>query len=89
MTLAHQSSTSREGAIHGFGDHSQAETLPQTAEVTYTYTLKTINPKRKSELQVVKFRKGGTFKTHMELRLFIICSYEELVPSTTDFDIEY
>ena len=89
VTLAHQSSTPQEGAIHEFGDHSQAETLPRTAEVIYTYTLKIINPKRKSEFRVEKFRKGGIFKTPMELRLFIIGSYEELVPSTTDFDIGY
>lgn len=57
--------------------------------MTYSYTLKIINPKRKSEFRVEKFWKVGAFKAPMELRLFIIGSYEELVPSSTDFDIGY
>ena len=47
------------------------------------------NPKRKSEFWVEKFRKGGVFKTPMELKRFIIDNYEGIVPSNTDFDIGY
>ena len=86
-TLARQSSSPQEGANREFAGF-QPET---TAQMTYmyTYTLKIINPKRKSEFRVEKFRKGGAFKTPMELRLFIIGNYEELVPSYTEFDIGY
>ena len=90
MTLRQQDiigSTTSEGAAHVFPG-SQPVTLPELT-VTYTYTLKVINPKRKSQFRVEKFRKGGAFKTPMELRLYIIENYEKLLPATTDFDIGY
>ena len=48
VTLARQNSTPQEGAnreLAGF----QPEILPENVQMTYTYTLKIINPKGKSE----------------------------------------
>ena len=59
-------------------------------KVTYTYTLKIINPKRKSQFRVEKFRKEGVFKSPLELQTFIAESYKECVPpASTEFDIGY
>ena len=41
-------STLQEGATRELAGF-QPETLPENAQMTYTYTLKIINPKRKSE----------------------------------------
>ena len=75
----------------GFTLPSQTqETLPELDKVTYTYTLKIINPKRKSQFRVEKFRREGLFKTPLELQTFIVESYKEYVPSVSvDFDVGY
>jgi hypothetical protein len=57
VTMAHQTSTPQEGDNHELAGFQQ-ETHPENAEMTYTYTLEIISPKRKSE-----FQKVGAFKT--------------------------
>ena len=51
VTLARQNPTPQEGATRELAGF-QPETLPENAQMTYIYTLKIINPKRKSEFRV-------------------------------------
>ena len=51
VTLARQNPTPQEGATRELAGF-QPEILPENAQMTYTYTLKIINPKRKSEFRV-------------------------------------
>ena len=55
----------------------------------YTYSLKIINPKKRSQFVAEKFRKPGTFKSPWELRLCILTECEGLVPDNTEFDVGY
>ena len=73
VTLARQNPTPQEGATRELAGF-QPEMLPENAQMTYmyTYTLKIINPKRKSEFRVEKFRKAGTFKVPMELSSLLV-----------------
>ena len=54
-----------------------------------TYNLKIINPKKKSQYKVEKFRKSGKFETPMELKSYIRSEFKEAVSGTADFDIGY
>ena len=51
----------------------------------YTYSLKIINPKKKSQFLVEKFRRLGTFSSPREVRLSILTECEGLVPDNTEF----
>ena len=55
----------------------------------YTYSLKIINPKKKSQFLVEKFRRLGTFSSPREVRLSILTECEGLVPDNTEFDFGY
>ena len=69
---------------------TQHETLPESDKVIYTFTLKIINPKRKSQFRVEKFRKKGVFRTPLEIQTYIAESYKEYVSSVnTEIDIGY
>ena len=60
-----------------------------TQEQQLTYNLKIINPKRKSQYKVEKFRKCGRFETPGELKSYIMSEFEEFVPRNAEFDIGY
>lgn len=55
----------------------------------YTYSLKIINPKKKSQFLVEKFIRLGTFSSPREVRLSILTECEGLVPDNTEFDFGY
>ena len=55
----------------------------------YTYSLKIINPKKRSQFVVEKFRRPGMFKSPRELRLCILMECEGSVPDNTEFDVRY
>ena len=55
----------------------------------YTYSLKIINPKKRSQFVVEKFRRPGMFKSPRELRLCILMECKGSVPDNTEFDVRY
>ena len=55
----------------------------------YTYSLKIINPKKRSQFVVEKFRRLETFNSPRELWLSILTRCEGLVPDNTEFDLGY
>ncbi len=55
----------------------------------YTYSLRIINPKKRSQFSVEKFRRDDKFKSPRELRLCVLSECEGSVPDNTEFDIGY
>ena len=51
--------------------------------------LRIINPKRKSQYKIEKFRRYGRFQTPSELKSYLKEQFKELVPDSTDFNIGY
>ena len=78
------------GAVRASQEGHQQPTPDFTASGAYTYHVKIINPKKKSDF-VVRMWRGTSyiFKTATSLRSTLKESFPQDVPSTDDFQMGY
>ncbi len=71
------------------GDHQTGSESTSDVRRQFTYSLKVINPNKRSKFVVEKFRRFEKFKSPRELKLAILAECEDLVPDTTDLEVGY